>query len=87
MYEAVKDFVDLMDDNHIYHAGDKFPREGAEASKSRIAELASDKNRCGEVLIKAIENGENSPVSGGKEVVEETVARKKRSPKKAKKEQ
>ena len=86
MYEAVKDFVDLHDNNHIYHAGDKFPRDGVSASADRISELATDANKCGVVLIKAIKTDDIPPESDGNEVVEETVARKKKSPKKAKKE-
>ena len=84
MYEAVRDFVDIQDNNHIYRMGDKFPHDGAKASKSRIAELASTENKCGVVLIKAIEKDNKSSVSEENEVNVETVARSKKSPKKKK---
>ena len=52
MHEVIKSFVDVQDDNHIYHEGDFFPRDGVDVSEDRIAELASTSNRCGVVLIK-----------------------------------
>ena len=55
MYEVIRDFVDVQDNNHFYSTGDSFPRAGVDVSKDRCAELASTSNRCGVVLIKAIE--------------------------------
>ena len=55
MYIAVVDFVDLQDERYLYKAGDKFPRDGAEVSNERVAELSSTLNKSGKVLIKAIE--------------------------------
>ena len=55
MYEVIKDFVDVQNNNHLYRVGDSFPYNGADVSKDRCAELASTSNRCGVVLIKAIE--------------------------------
>lgn len=52
-YKVLVDFTDLQDNNYIYHEGDDFPRDGAEPTKERIAELASDKNLIGVALIKA----------------------------------
>ena len=51
MYKALVNFVDLQDNNHRYHAGDSFPREGYEASDDRIAELCSDQNKLGKPVI------------------------------------
>lgn len=48
----------MKDNNHIYLAGAEYPREGVEASKKRVAELASTNNKRGEVLIKAVEETE-----------------------------
>lgn len=56
-YKVVKAFTDLQDDNHVYKAGDSFPRNGYEPKAGRIAELASDKNKRGEVLIKEVKKG------------------------------
>ena len=54
-YEVVRDFVDVQDGNYMYRAGDFFPRNGADVSEERIAELASTENRCGIVLIEPLE--------------------------------
>lgn len=51
MYTVVKDFIDLQDNNYFYHAGDNFPRDGVKASKDRIRELITGKNKCGVALI------------------------------------
>lgn len=53
MYEVVKDFTDLQDNNHIYRAGDKFPHKG-KATKKRLEELSTKKNKRKEVLIKEV---------------------------------
>jgi len=52
-YVVIKDFRDLQDDNHLYRAGDKFPRKGR-VKKERIEELSTTKNKRGEVLIKEV---------------------------------
>jgi hypothetical protein len=71
-YEVIRDFVDVQNDNHLYRVGDPFPYNGADVSEERIDELASDKNRCGIALIKAIE-------------VDEPVVEVEKKPKKEKK--
>lgn len=45
MYKAIVRFVDLQDDNHLYQAGDVFPREGIEVSEKRLEELLTSANR------------------------------------------
>jgi hypothetical protein len=55
-YIVIKKFRDLQD-NHIYHEGDKFPHSGR-VKKGRLEELASDKNKLGTPLIQEIEEGE-----------------------------
>jgi hypothetical protein len=52
MYKVIESFFDLMDNNHPYHAGDIFPREGVEVSAERFAELAGKNNKRGIPLIK-----------------------------------
>lgn len=88
-YIVVKDFSDIQDDRHVYHAGDIFPRMGFEVSEDRVAELASKDNKRGEILIKAIDAEpegsqelEIRPVSDETEVFDEIIAKKKSSPKK-----
>lgn len=71
-YEVIKGFVDIQDDNYMYSTGDEFPRAGVDVSEDRASELASDSNRCGVALIKAIE-------------VDEPVVEVEKKPKKEKK--
>ena len=71
-YEVIRDFVDIQDDNYMYSTGDEFPRAGVDVSEDRASELASDANRCGVALIKAIE-------------VDEPVVEVEKKPKKEKK--
>lgn len=54
-YRAAVDFIDLQDDNRLYHAGDTFPRDGLTVSDERIAELAGNGNRMGYPLIEQVE--------------------------------
>ena len=51
IYKVIKDFADLQDNKHLYHAGDTFPRAGFNVTAERLAELASTKNLAGEALI------------------------------------
>ena len=55
MYKALINFVDLQDNNHRYHAGDEFPRNGMEVSPERIDELLTDKNRRHKPVIEKVE--------------------------------
>lgn len=88
-YVVVKDFSDIQDDLHVYHAGDTFPRMGLEVSEERVAELASKDNKRGEILIEAMnaeQEGSQEPeirsVSDETEVFDEIIAKEKKSPKK-----
>ena len=73
MYKVLRDFVDLADDNHLYHKGDDYPRAGVEVGKERLAELSTSANKCHVPLIEAIDEPE------------EEEAAKESKPKKAKK--
>ena len=83
---VLKAFVDLQDNNFVYHVGDEFPRNGAKVSAKRLEELSTNKNRRGIPIIEKI--GEDKKEDEKKEVVEESVveaneeAPKKRSRKK-----
>lgn len=72
MYKVLKDFVDLKDDNFLYHKGDVYPRDGVEVKNERFLELSTKNNKIGEILIEAVDEPK-------KEVAKET------KPKKAKK--
>lgn len=51
MYKVIQHFTDLTDNGYAYFPGDEYPREGANPSAERIAELASVNNRRGEPVI------------------------------------
>jgi hypothetical protein len=52
-YVVIKDFKDLQDKNHIYRAGDKYPRSGR-IKKDRAEELSGSENLRGEPLIEEV---------------------------------
>lgn len=53
-YKVILQFRDLLDDNHIYNVGDKYPFKGR-STKNRINELKSNNNKIGVPLIEEIE--------------------------------
>jgi len=55
-YRAAVDFIDLQDENRLYKAGEKFPRDGLEVSAARLTELSTDANRMGYPLIAAAQD-------------------------------
>ena len=55
MYKVIKFFNDLQDSCHPYNVGDVYPREGAETTDERIAELAGSSNKQGKPLIEKVE--------------------------------
>lgn len=54
MYEVIRFFTDLQDNEYPYNPGDIFPREGMEVTKERIAELSGSENKQCTPLIKKI---------------------------------
>lgn len=55
MYRVIKFFTDLHDNDHAYHVGDEFPREGVEVSDERLQELSGYKNKQGVPLIEPVQ--------------------------------
>lgn len=49
-YRVLKSFTDSQDDNHVYRAGDKYPRSGR-GKKERIEELSGSDNLLKRPLI------------------------------------
>lgn len=88
MYKVVKDFTDLTDNNHVYLAGDTYPRKGAKPDAKRVDELSSKFNKRGEILIEAVEGPQKAEIqpekaeNGDADVVVDMAESK---PKKAKK--
>lgn len=80
-YVVVTDFTDKID-KHIYRAGDEFPRSGVDVSAERVAELTSNNNLRGVVLIKAVQSGKTSPTKDETTKVDKSVTSKKKAAKK-----
>lgn len=57
-YQVIKDFMDMKDGNHMYKAGDTYPRDGSNPTEERIAELAGSDNRQKQSLISEVEESE-----------------------------
>lgn len=92
-YRVIKDFTDLQDDNHIYYAGDTFPREGVDVDNARLMELSTDANKRGEAMLEVVDDtepetepkAEIQPEADKNEAVDETVGEVKKAPKKGNK--
>lgn len=54
MYRVIAYFTDLHDNDHEYHVGDPFPREGVAVTDDRIAELSGQDNKQGRPLIEEV---------------------------------
>lgn len=54
MYKVLDHFYDLDDGGYAYHKGDTYPRKGYRATKDRLAELSSKKNKMGKQLIREV---------------------------------
>lgn len=57
-YKVIEAFVDLQDNGHVYHVGDKFPHDDTVVSEIRINALLSKNNRRKMPLIEKIEEVE-----------------------------
>lgn len=56
MYRVLTDFSDLQDKEHVYRAGDEFPRLGLSVTEERIKELTGFSNRRKRPLIELIKS-------------------------------
>lgn len=54
MYQVVKFFTDLHDNDYPYSVGDTFPRSGVKVTDERLAELAGSNNKQGQPLIQLV---------------------------------
>ena len=54
MYQVIKYFTDLQDNNHPYNVGDTYPRSGVTVTEARLAELAGSGNLQGVPLIQEV---------------------------------
>jgi len=53
-YKVVRAFKELKHEGHIYNVGDAYPKEGFKATKARIEELSTTKNKNGRVYIEEV---------------------------------
>ncbi|HIE6632278.1 termination factor Rho [Bacillus luti] len=53
-YKVVSRFEDTNHEGHIYEVGDTYPVEGKKASKSRLQELSTTKNKYQQVFIEEV---------------------------------
>lgn len=54
MYEVIRDFTDLQDNEYPYSVGDTFPHDGLEVSEERLKELSGSQNLQKTPLIKRV---------------------------------
>ena len=81
-YKVIKFFMDGQDNNRSYIPGNIYPREGLTPSEDRIAELASTKNRLGEILIEPVQStAQKKEEEKPAEVIEEQAAKPKKKKK------
>lgn len=53
-YKVIRRFMELKHDGHIYEVGDTYPKKGAKATKARLEELSTTKNKCGKIFIEEV---------------------------------
>lgn len=53
-YKVVRRFKELKHDGHIYNVGDIYPKEGHKATKARLEELSTTKNKYGQIYIEEV---------------------------------
>lgn len=51
VYVAAVDFIDLEDSEHLYRAGETYPRQGLKPTKKRLESLSTNANKMGYPLI------------------------------------
>ena len=61
MYEVVRAFCDLTDNNRLYQVGDKYPAKGVKPTKARVKELLTGNNSTGNVYLREIEDTPDQP--------------------------
>ncbi len=54
MFRVIRKFKDLKHGGHIYQVGDVYPKEGAKATKARLEELSTGKNKYNQVFIEEV---------------------------------
>ena len=50
-YKVVRRFKETKHDGHVYEVGDSYPKEGSRATKARLEELSTQKNKYEQIFI------------------------------------
>ena len=53
-YKVVRRFKEEKHDGHVYEVGDSYPKEGSRATKARLEELATKKNKYEQIFIEEV---------------------------------
>ncbi|MBL3731555.1 termination factor Rho [Lysinibacillus sp. HST-98] len=53
-HKVVRRFKELKHDGHIYEVGDNYPVEGKKATKARLEELSTTKNKYQQIFIEEV---------------------------------
>lgn len=53
-YKVVRLFKETKHDDHIYKVNDIYPVEGKKATKARLEELSTTKNKCNKIFIEEV---------------------------------
>ncbi|MBU5254200.1 termination factor Rho [Lysinibacillus capsici] len=54
IHKVVSRFKETKHDGHIYEVGDNYPVEGKKATKARLEELSTTKNKYQEIFIEEV---------------------------------
>lgn len=73
MYRVLTDFSDLQDKEHVYRAGDEFPRLGLSVTEERIKELTGFSNRRNRPLIELVKSEDSEKSEKVAEKLEEKL--------------
>ena len=53
-YKVVRRFKETKHDGHVYEVGDIYPTAGKKATKARLEELATKKNKYEQIFIEEV---------------------------------
>lgn len=64
-FRVVRKFKELKHGGHIYQIGDEYPKKGKKATKARLDELSTGKNKYKQVYIEKVEEGAAKDAADG----------------------
>lgn len=53
-HKVVSRFKETKHDGHVYEVGDNYPVEGKKATKARLEELSTTKNKYNQIFIEEV---------------------------------